>query len=36
MKIFLEIAVCVAAVVLSGIVVPIFINWLCDKKGWFK
>ena len=26
----------VGAVVLGGIVVPIIVNIICDKTGWFK
>lgn len=31
-----EIVVCVISVCLGGVVTPIVLNWLCDKKGWFK
>jgi hypothetical protein len=31
-----KIIVCVIAIVLGGIVVPLILNHFCDKWGWFK
>ena len=26
----------ILSVVLAGVIVPLVLNWLCDKWGWFK
>lgn len=26
----------ILSVVLVGVIVPLVLNWLCDKWGWFK
>jgi hypothetical protein len=26
----------VLSVVFGGVIVPLVLNWLCDKWGWFK
>lgn len=31
-----KIMICVIAVILGGVVTPIVLNLICDKKGWFK
>lgn len=28
--------ICIAAVILGGVVTPIIVNLICDKMGWFK
>lgn len=30
------ILVCIISVLLGGVVVPLVMNWLCDRMGWFK
>ena len=31
-----RIITCVIAIILGGVLTPIFICLFCDKKGWFK
>lgn len=31
-----NIIACVIAVILGGVVTPMFLNWVIDKWGWFK
>lgn len=31
-----DVLVCVIVVFLGGVVTPIVLNLICEKKGWFK
>ena len=31
-----DMLVCVIAILLGGVGVPLVMNWLCDRMGWFK
>ena len=31
-----DMLVVIVSIVLGGVVVPLVMNWLCDRMGWFK